>query len=811
MLSDFRFAFRQLLKRPGFTLVAMLTLALGIGVNTTMFSVLNTLVLRASASPDSARLVSVLGTSGEAEQSMLSPADYYDFRDQTKSFEQVAAYDQTNFNLAEPGQPAQRLSGMSVTGNFFGTFAIPPELGRVIGPENDQPGAARVVVLSDGYWRSHFAADPAVLDRTVRMDGQQVTIIGVMPEEFQNLTFWGHVDAWQALALDAPGRQIRNGHWLAGIGRLKRDVPLAQARAEATAIASRLAHDFPLNDAGNGLHLASWNAIRTGDLSRNVSWMCMALAGFVLLIACANLANLQLARMTERVRENAVRIALGASKMQLIRQLLVESLMLSAAGGAVGVLIAKWGTQLIGNGIYIGDVRGMDMPISADVLVFTLLASAVTGVGVGLIPAWMASRADVNAALKQGSRGSTGDRSRHWVRHALIVAELALALVLLAGAGFFVRGTQRLAKEDTGWRPDGLTVASLSLPYNANYQTDAQCRAFFDRLAAKMSELPGTRTATISSYLPITGFWRSSGIAIQDRPPVTHGKEPLVYYNSELPGSISALGMRLLRGRDFSPADRADTTPVAIINESMANELWPGENPIGKRITDTSTPVPTWVEIVGVVNDVHSTLSFVRRPDTRFQVHLPLAQTPSSFVHWFNVAIRSDAPAATVAAGLRSAVQQIDADQPVYDIFDARQEMAQITQGFALTGEMLGAFALIGLALSAVGIFGVIANLVAQRTSEFGIRMALGAQAADVLWLVLGQGLRLTALGTALGLVSAWALVRVLTALVPGVNGGDPLAFACVAALLAAVATLACWLPARRATKVDPIIALRAE
>ncbi len=811
MLSDARFALRQLLKRPGFTLVAVLTLALGIGVNTTMFSVLNTLVLRASASPDSGRLVSVLGTSGQAEESMLSPADFYDYKDQARSFEQVGAYDQTNFNLAEPGQPAQRLSGMSVTGNFFGIFAIPPELGRVIGPENDQPGAARVAVLSDGFWRNHFAADPAVLGRTVRMDGQQVTIVGVMPAEFDNLTFWGHVDVWQALALDAAGRQVRSGHWMAGIARLKRDVTLAQAGAEATAIASRLAHDFPLNDAGNGLRVVSWNAIRTGDVSRNVSWMCMALAGFVLLIACANLANLQLARMAERVRENAVRVALGASKMQLIRQLLVESLMLSAVGGAVGVLIANWGTQLIGNGIYIGDVRGMDMPINANVLIFTLLASAVTGVGVGLIPAWMASRADVNAALKQGSRGSTGDRSRHLVRHGLIVAELALALMLLAGASFFVRGTQRLATADTGWRPDGLTVASMSLPFNASYQSDAQCQAFFDRLASKISELPGTRKATITTYLPITGFWRSSGISIQDRPAVPHGKEPLVYYNSEVPGTIATLGMRLIRGRDFSAADRADTTPVAIINETMANDLWPGENPIGKRIADATAKVPAWVEIVGIVNDVHSTLSFVRRPDTLFQVHLPLAQTPGSYVHWFNVAIRSDAPAATVAAGLRSAVQQIDADQPVYDIYDARVEMAQITEGFALTGKMLGAFALIGLALSAVGIFGVIANLVAQRTSEFGIRMALGAQAADVLWLVFAQGLRLTALGTAIGLACAWALVRLLSAIVPGVNGGDPLSFAAVVVLLAAVATLACWLPARRATKVDPIIALRAE
>jgi predicted permease len=811
MLSDIRFAFRQLLKYPAFTAVAVLTLALGIGVNTTMFSVLNTLVLQASAAPDSGRLVALLGTSGQSQERYLSPADFYDYQAQNTAFEQVGAYDQTNFNLAEPGQPAQRLTGMSVTGNFFQIFGIPPELGRAVGPENDRAGTGLVAVLSDGFWRSHFAADAAVIGRTVRMDGHQVTIIGVMPTDFDTLTYWGHVDVWESLSLDAGGRHVRDNSWLRGIGRLKRGVTLAQAAAEAKAIASRLAHDFPLTDAGNGLRLVSWNAIRTSDVSRNISWMCMGLAGFVLLIACANLANLQLARMAERVRENAVRIALGASRMQLIRQLVVESLLLSVIGGAVGVLIATWGTKMIGNGIYIADVRGVDLPINTDVLIFTLLASAVTGVVVGTIPAWIASRTDVNAALKQGSRGSTGDASQHLFRQALIVAELALALILLAGAGFFVRGTQRLASADLGWRPDGLTVASMSLPYNVNYQTDAQVQAFFDKLSARMAALPGTQQATISAYLPITGFWRTSGIAVEGRAVRAHGMEPLVYYNSETPGNLGNLGMRLTSGRDFTTADRADTVPVAIINESMARDLWPGENPIGRRIADSASKIPTWIEVVGVVSDVHSTLELVRQPDTPFQVHLPLSQTPSTYIHWFSVAIRSSAPETDVAAGLRAAVQQIDPDQPVYDIFSAREAMAQITTGFVLTGRMLGAFALIGLALSAVGIFGVIANLVAQRTPEFGIRMALGAQSGDVLWLVLGQGLRLTALGTVIGLACAWGLIRVLVAIVPGIHGGDPLALAGVVVVLAGVATLACWLPARRATRVDPIIALRAE
>jgi putative ABC transport system permease protein len=811
MLSDLRYAFRQLRKYPGFTIVAVLTLALGIGVNTTMFSVLNTLVLQASAAPDSGRLVSVLGTSAQTQDKFLSPADFYDYRDQSTSFQQLGAYNWANFNLAEAGSPAERLSGMSVSGNFFTIYGIPPALGRVIGPESDRAGSPQVAVLSDEFWRSHYAADPGVIGRTVRMDTQQVTIIGVMPAAFDNLTYWGHIDVWRSFALDGATRQTRDNAWMRGVGRLKPGVSLAQAGSEATAIASRLAHDFPQNDAGNGLRLVSWNQARTSNLSRNISWLCMGLAGFVLLIACANLANLQLARMTTRVRENAVRIAIGASRMQLIRQLLIENLLLSAIGGVVGVVIASWGLKLISNSIYIGTVQGIDLPINNHVLVFTLLASAATGIAVGMIPAWLASSADVSAALKQGSRGTTGDGSRHLLRKALIVSELALALILLAGAGFFVRGTQRLAAADPNWKPDGLTIASLSLPFTANYLTDAQCQAFFGKLSTRLDELPGTQAATISVYLPVMGFWRTSGITIDGRTKPPHGKEPLVYYNSETPGNISNLGMRIVRGRDFTDADRADSVPVAIVNEAMAKDFWPGESPIGKRIADAGAVNPRWLEVIGVTTDVHSALEIVRPPDTPFQVHLPLAQTPSQYAHWFNVAIRSTAPAATVAAGLRAAVQQIDADQPVYDIVSARESMEQFIRNFGLTGRMLGVFAVIGLVLSAVGIFGVIANLVAQRTSEIGIRMALGAQASDVLWLVLGQGLRLTALGTGIGLACAWGLIRVLVAMVPSIHGGDPLALACVVVLLAAVATLACWIPARRATRIDPIIALRAE
>jgi predicted permease len=573
----------------------------------------------------------------------------------------------------------------------------------------------------------------------------------------------------------------------------------------------RSGREHPQTNAQEGLRLRLWNDLRTSDASRKVSWLCMALAGFVLLIACANLANLQLARMANRVRELAVRVAMGASRFQLIRQLLVENLLLALAGAAIGTLLALWSTRSIGSRIYITGVFGFNLPINGTVLLFTLLASALTGIAVGLLPAWIASRTDVGAALKQGARGSTGDRSRHRLRQALIVLELALALVLLTGAGYFVRGMQRLARADMGWKPDGLVTAVLSLPFTPKYASDAQCQAFFDKLGTKLSELPGAQQTAIAATLPVTGFWRSSSLAIEGRPPAPQGKAPLTYNNSVTPGHFAALGMRVVAGRDFTEADRADSRPVAIINESMARIFWPGQSAIGKRVGDPDPTKPNWVEVIGVVNDVHSTVELYRPPDTAFQLYRPLAQTPSQFVHWINVAVRSSAPTPAVGAALRAAVQQIDSDQPVYGITSARESMERVTQGFTLVGQLLGAFALVGLALSSVGIYGVIANLVAQRTPEIGIRMALGAQARDVLWLVLGQGVRLAAAGVLIGLAGAWGLVRLLDALLPSVPGGDPAGIALVTVLLAAVALVACWLPARRATRVNPIEALRVE
>ncbi|HEY1763873.1 MAG TPA: ABC transporter permease [Opitutaceae bacterium] len=811
MIPDIRFAFRQLLKSPGFTAVALLTLALGIGVNTTMFTVLSAFVLHASASPDSGRLAMVFRTSPQAQDWPHSPAEFGDIRKRATSFEALGAYYHNSFNLGHPGLPAERLSGMSVSGEFFPLFQIPPLLGRFITPDDDKDGAGQVVVLSEGFWRDHFAADPGIVGRTIRLDARPTTIIGVMPAAFGNPFSWGRIDLWKPQAYDAATRQIRDNNWMNLIGRLKPGTSLGRAQAEANAIAAQLTHDYPKTNSEVGLRVASWNHVRTDEISRKVCWLCMALAGFVLLIACANLANLQLARMASRVRELAVRVAIGASRLQVVRQMIVENLLLGLLGAVLGTLLAVWSTRLIGNRIYISGVEGYRLPIDPRVLFFTLFASILTGLVVGIVPAWIATRTDVSAALKQGSRGSTGDRSRHRLRQALIVAELVLALVLLSGAGYFVRGMQRLAHADMGWQPDGLVTASLTLPSNTSYATDAQCQAFFDKLGAQLAALPGAEQTTIAATLPITGFWSSSNFLVEGQPPPETGREPLAFFDPVTPRHFATLGMHVLAGRDFTSADRLNTKKVGIINETMARTLWPGQSAIGKRFGGTDPANPAWVEVVGIVNDVHTTVEMFQRPDTPFQVYRPIAQTPNQFVHWLTLGVRSTAPAATVAKALRIAVQQLDPEQPVYNILSAREATAQLRAGLELAGHLLAGFAFLGLCLASVGIYGVIANLVAQRRPEIGIRMALGAQTRDVLWLVLSQGLRLTLLGTVIGLACAWGLVRLLDAPMPTVPGGDPLGIAAVTVVLAAVASMACWIPARRATQVDPIEALRSE
>jgi len=805
-MNELKFAFRQLLKSPGFTAVAVLTLALGIGANTTMFSVLNTLLLRALPYPSSGRLVRVFRTSPQSQTWPHSVANFFDHREQNRVFERMAAFSWWSFNLAEPGQPAERLRGIVATADFFPTLGVAAALGRTFTTEEDQPGRNKVVVLSHSFWMRHFAGDTNVIGHTLRLDGESVTVIGVLPASFEHPLLWGILDACRPAAFTPAQRQNRGNNWLNALARLKPGVPLGRAQAEMSAIATRLAQAYPDSNAKDNVRLVPLKESEMGDTDRHLTWLTMGLAGFVLLIACANLANLQLVRAATRARELAVRAALGAGRVRLMRQLLTESLVVSLLGGALGLLLAFWGGEFIGGRMRIANEPGLNLAPDATVLIFALLCSLLTGLVFGTVPAWVASSADVNDALKESSRGTTPSRSQHRLRQTLIIGEVALALVLLTGASLFLRGLQRFTHRDPGWRVDGLLTGWLSLP-GTKYERPDQQLAFFQRLEERLAVLPGVERAAISSSLPIWAFGSSRTIAVEGRPAPPPGQEPLVYAEAVSPSYFETIGIQLRQGRVFASTDTTNQADVVVINEAMARQFWPDENPLGKRIGSRDARDPEWQEIVGVVSDVRFPAN-LSVPDTRLQIYRPFAQEPRQFAA---IELLTIGKPEGVAAAVRRAVAEIDPDQPVNELDGARKIVDRNLANLGLVGTLLGSFAALGLVLAAVGTYGVISCFVAQRTGEIGIRMALGAQKRDVLWLVLGRGLRLILVGALLGFGGALATARLLAAAIPELPARDPMAIAVITIGLIAVALLACWLPARRAAQVDPMQALRYE
>lgn len=793
MFQDLRFGLRMLVKKPGFTLIAVFTMALGIGANTSMFTAVQATLLRELPYPDAVSLVRVYRTSPQSRSWPHSPANFLDQQAQNNVFERMAALNPRPFTLAEPGQPAERVRGLQASIELFPLLGIQPMLGRTFTVDEDRPGRDNVVILSHGFWLRRFAGDPNILGRLLRLDGEPVMVIGVMSAWFHDRRVGGAVDVWRPLVFTDTQRQKRDDNWLLSIARLKPGVSLTQAQAEMDSLATKLSQAYPESNSEVGLRLVPL-AESGNENGRRVIWLTMSLAGFVLLIACANLSNLQLARMTMRAREFAIRSALGARRGRLLRQLLTESLLLAVLGGLLGLLLAKWGNELLSRQIFNDDEIGMALRLNLKVLGFAFAASTLAGLVFGLVPAWLASRTDVNSVLKQGSRGTTGDRSQHRLRHALVVAEVALALVLLAGAGLVVRGLQRFTVRDPGWQADGLMLGYLSLP-DSKYGSSDSRRAFAERLQEKLSALPGSERVALAFSLPVEDFSVTESFAIAGQPEPPRGHEPLRFINRVTPGYFDTLGMKLVTGRDFTAADTSNRPPITIINEAMARTFWPGESPIGKRIGNE--------EIVGVVSDVRFPAN-LDEPDTRFQTYRPFAQEPQ---HGLAIALRGNITAET----LRQVVAEMDSDQSINELGSARAAIARRLDNYAVLGWLLSSFAVLGLLLAALGLYGVIAGFVSQRINEIGVRMALGAQPRDVLWLVVGKGLRLTLFGVGLGFIGAFVLARLLVAIAPGLESNDPLAIVFAAGLLTAVAALACWIPARRAARVDPMIALRHE
>ncbi|HWA28951.1 MAG TPA: ABC transporter permease [Lacunisphaera sp.] len=805
MLADLKFAFRSLAKSPGFSVVALLTLTLGIGVNTTMFTVVNTMLFQQLAYPGSDRLVRIFRTSPQSQRWPHAAANYLDTRAQARSFTAMAAYNQSSANYAEPGQPAERLRGMDVTGDFFALLGLQPEIGRSITAAETSPGAAPVVVLSHACWTRRFQADPGIIGRQLRIDGNLSTVIGVMPSEFTSPTFWGQIELWRPLVFTAKDEQNRENNYMSIVGRLAPGVTLEQAAAELDGIAARLERDHPLTNAKNGLRAVPLAIANQAESGRQMTWVVMGLAGFVLLIACSNLANLQFARTASRTREYGIRLALGAPRWRIMRELLVESLLLALLGAGLGLLAALWGNDLLASRLAT-ETPGLKLALDWRVFTFALVAAVLSGVALGLLPAWFASRSDINQALKQQSRGSTADRTHHRVRNSLIIAEVALALVLLAGAGVFIRGLQRFALHDPGWRPDGMVSGYVSLPLG-RYGEDAARNVFFEKLAAGLAANPRFTHAALSSSLPTQGYNSSTSLVAEDKPQPPRGQEPLMNIVFVSPTYFETVGVRLLQGRNFTADDRSGAPRVAIINESLARALWPGENPIGRRLGDADPVKPDWRIIVGVVNDV-TFPGQLNPPDTRFQLYAPLLQDSWNF---FAIAARGHGAPDELERELRQAVAAVDPDQPVHGFSSVRADIDRSLGNFRLIGGLFGGFAALGLALASLGIYGVLAGFVAQRRAEIGVRMALGAQVGHVLRLVLGRGLRLAVIGAAAGLLGAFVLVRLLGRILPELGAPDPLTIGAVVVALLGVAFLACWLPARRATKVDPMVALRAE
>jgi len=803
--QDLRYGMRMLWKKPVFTLIAVVTLALGIGANTAIFSVVHTVLLRPLPFPEPERLV-VLATTGVGASYRAGVAypDYVDWRTRAQSFEDTACFLNTGFNLTGV-EPPVAAPGRRVNWNFFPMLGVKPQLGRLFAEADDKAGAAPTALISHGLWREKFGGDPAVIGKTISLDGNQFEVIGVLPPGFELLR---RDDIYVPLGLwFTPNHNIlkrSNQFPLYVLGRLKRGVTEEQARTELAAVAAQLAREYPTTNTNR-----SATAVGLADLQvenvRPVLLVLLGAVGCVLLIACVNVANLMLVRAAGRERELAVRLALGAGRGRIVRQLLTESLLIAALGGTAGLLLGAWGISSL-TALVPPDLLQLDqVRLNPTVLLFTLIVSALTGLLFGLLPALHAARTNLNTSLKEGGRSVAGAAWER-ARKGLLVAEVGLALALLVGAGLMLRTLHQLTRVDPGFNADNLLAVQFTLPGRV-YNIERRL-AFFRECRTRIEALPGVRSAAFVMSLPIDGSSWNSPFIVADKAVPPLGELPYAAFTPVGANYFETMGIRLLGGRAFTEVEMTDTPPVTVINESLARRLWPGENPVGKRLRQgNAESQAAWREVVGVVADVKLYGVAVEAP---LQVYLPLALRNSSYV---GLAVRTTGDPLASASAVERAIHALDKDLPVRSR-SMDQIMGNAIARQRLTLALLASLALLALLLAGVGIYGVMSYAVEQRTHEIGIRVALGAQTSDVLRLVVKQGMRLAVAGVVSGLAVALVLAKLLTgfsALLYGVKATDPATFALIALLLLMVALLACSIPARRATKVDPLIALRSE
>jgi putative ABC transport system permease protein len=784
-----------LLKQPAFTLVAVVTLALGVGANTAIFSVVNGVLLRPLPYPEPERLVT-------ARQNISLP-NLEDIKEQERSFRIVGGAVLQPLDFTGGGEPVQ-VEAALVTHELFEVLGARPEAGRVLTADDDRFDAERVVVLSHGFWQRHLGGRELASGATLPLSGQTYTVVGVLPASF--VPPHGNPDVWAALRVANPtAAKARGVHFLRTYWRLEDGVTQEQAQADLNLIAGRLSELYPDENRGRRFPLVSLHERLVGDV-RPALFILFGAVGLVLLIACANFANLLLARAATRRQEIAIRAALGAGRWRLVRQLLTESVLLALAGGAGGLLLATWGVDLLVALEPEGLPRLTNIRVDANVLLFTFGLSTLTGLVFGLAPALGASRADLSGALKEGGRKLTGGVSRRRLRGALVVAELAVALVLLVGAGLLIKGFWRLRTVEPGFDAANLLTMRLELPETRYKEIPAQTD-YRRRVLEAVNSLPGARAAMVSE-IPLGGSSLHHNFVIEGRPPLAPGEEPDLYSRSVGGDYFGVMGIPLLRGRALTPQDDARAPLVGVVNERFAREYFDGADPLGSRIRWARAAEPQWITVVGVVGDVrHFGLDQPEEP----AVYTPFAQSGQSWKRWMNVVVKSETPAASLTNAVKEKIWSADAQVPVSRVRTMSEVMSASVARQRLNMTLLGLFAAVALLLATVGIYGVVSYTVAQRTHEIGVRVALGARRADVLRMVLGQGLGFALAGAGLGLVLALLATRLLAGLLYGVTGTDPAVYAVVSLLLVFVALVACYVPARRAMRVDPMEALRYE
>jgi putative ABC transport system permease protein len=807
IIKDIRYAIRGLLQRPGFTAIALITLALGIGANTAIFSVVNAVLLRPLPFSDPEQLVIVWEDAAFAgfPRNTPAPANYADWKTQNQSFVDMAATAEKSFNITGDGEP-ERVTAHAVTANFFPLFGVPPLLGRGFTPDEDRPGGNKVAVLSYSLWQTRYGGDRQIINHDILLNGEKFSVVGVMPSGFQFLD--KEVRLWVPLALSAEELANRGGHYLNIVARLKPGVGLSQAQADMNAVMRRIVNDNPREtfDGKLGAIVIPLRDQLVSDARGSLVVLLVAVA-FVLLIACANVAGLLLARAVGRRREVALRMALGAGRARVIRQLLTESLLLSLVAGVLGTLLAYWSFSFLQGLVPAEMALSTSLTLDTRILVFTILVSIVTGIVFGLVPALQAARVDLNEALKQGGTRTT---SSGRLRSALIVFEVALSVVLLIGAGLLIQTLFQIFQQYSILKPEKVLTLRTELP-RAKAKEPQQRNQFLQQVLERVEHLPGVESAGYTTSIPLSWKGGTNGFYPEGLKAPIPGMAYDANHRQVSANYLQTMNIPLRQGRYFDARDNAQAIPVAIVNETMARQYWPGENALGRRfkLGDPDDKDAPWIQIVGVVGDIRQ--MGLDEP-VKAEMYFPYEQIKDQ--SWYtprDLVIRTSSETSSLVGAVRQVIREVDPDQPVSNIATMSEVLSTEAAERRMGMIMLVGFAALALLLASLGIYGVLAYFVTQHTSEIGVRQALGATPRNILFLVLKKGMGLTLLGVVIGLAGSFALTRLMSSLLFGVKASDPLTFVTVPLVLGLVALFACLIPARRATRIDPLVALRYE